>query len=61
MSLHSSLSERSGIILWTLLSFVAFVFAVAAWTAFYLWRHARAPIPPHVQFVESLTHEPEEC
>ena len=61
MSLDPSLAECSGIILWTLLSFVAFVFVVAAWTAFYLWHHARAPIPPHVLFVESLTQEPEEC
>ena len=30
-------------------------------TALYIWRHATTPIPPHVQFVENLTSEPEEC
>ena len=48
-------------VLWMLLGLVGFVFAVAVWTAFYLWRRASTPIPPHIQFVESLTNEPEEC
>ena len=61
MSIDSTIVETSGAVLWTLLSLVGFVFAVAAWIAFYLWRHANTPIPPHVQLIENLTSEPEEC
>ena len=61
MNADSSIAEATGIVLWTLLSLVGFVFAVALWMAFYLWRHANMPIPPHIQFVENLTAEPEEC
>jgi hypothetical protein len=43
-----------------LLGLVGFIFVSTGFTALYLWRRAKAPIPAHIQFVENLTAEPEE-
>jgi hypothetical protein len=47
--------------LWMLLSLVGLMFLGTAFTVFYIWRRATTPLPPHVQLMENLTTEPEEC
>ena len=44
-----------------LIGLTGLMFVATGLTALYIWRHATTPIPPHVQFVENLTSEPEEC
>lgn len=46
--------------LWLLLGLVAFMFLATGFTAFYIWRRASLPVPPHIQLVENLTSQPEE-
>jgi hypothetical protein len=58
---NSYVADASNSVLWVLLGLVALMFAATGLTAFYLWRRANAPIPPHIQFVENLTAEPEEA
>ena len=58
---NSYIADATNSTIWMLLGLVALMFVATGLTAFFLWRHARAPIPPHLQFVESLTNEPEEC
>ena len=58
---NSYLADATNSTIWMLLGLVALMFIATGLTAIFLWRHARAPIPPHLQFVESLTNEPEEC
>jgi hypothetical protein len=57
---NSYIADASNSVLWMLLGLVGFVFVSTGFTAFYLWRRAKAPIPAHIQFVENLTAEPEE-
>jgi len=47
-------------VLWMLLGLLGLMFIATALTAFFLWRRANTPIPPHIQFLETLTAEPEE-
>jgi len=47
-------------VLWMLLGLLALMFTATALTAVFLWRRANTPIPPHIQFLETLTAEPEE-
>ena len=58
---NSYIADATNSTIWMLLGLVALMFIATGLTAFFVWRHARAPIPPHLQFVESLTNEPEEC
>ena len=58
---NSYIADATNSTIWMLLGLTALMFVATGLTAFFLWRHARAPIPPHIQFVESLTNEPEEC
>ncbi len=58
---NSAMAAASDATLWTLLALVGFIFIATGATAFYIWRHATRPIPAHVQFVENLNSEPEEC
>ncbi|MEO6739301.1 MAG: hypothetical protein ABIP20_03555 [Chthoniobacteraceae bacterium] len=58
---NSAMAVASDATLWTLLSLVGFIFIATGATAFYLWRRTNRPIPAHVQFVENLNSEPEEC
>jgi len=58
---NSYVADATNSTIWMLLGLVALMFVATGLTAFFIWRHARAPIPPHLQFVESLTNEPEEC
>jgi hypothetical protein len=48
------LANASNSVLWALLSLVGFIFVATAATAYYLWRKASTPIPPHLQLIESL-------
>ena len=57
---NSYLASASNSVVWTLLGLVGFIFVSTGATAFYLWRRARATIPPHVELVEKLTDEPDE-
>ena len=52
------IAYASNSVLWTLLSLVGFIFVATGATAFFLWRKANSPIPPHIQYIESLTDEP---
>ena len=56
----SNLAAASNSVLWMLLALVGFIFVATGLTAYYLWRRANAPIPPHIQLVENLNAEPEE-
>ncbi len=47
--------------LWMLIGLVGLMFVATGLTALYIWRHANTPIPPHVQLLENLNSEPEEC
>jgi hypothetical protein len=58
---NSYLADATNSVLWMLLGLVGFIFISTGLTALYLWRRSRAPIPPHIQLVEDLTAEPEEC
>ena len=58
---NSALAVASDAALWTLLALVGFIFFSTGATAFYLWRRSKRPIPAHIQFVENLNSEPEEC
>lgn len=58
---NSAMAAASDATLWTLLALVGFIFIATGATAFYLWRRGLRPIPAHVQFVENLNSEPEEC
>ena len=57
---NSYIAEASNSVLWMLLGLLGFIFLSTGFTALYLWRRAKAPIPAHIQFVENLTAEPEE-
>jgi hypothetical protein len=58
---NSYLADATNSVLWMLLALVGFIFLSTGLTALYLWRRSKAPIPPHIQLVEDLTVEPEEC
>jgi len=57
---NSNLAIASNSVLWTLMGLVGFIFISTGCTAYYLWRRSKMPIPPHIQFLENLTAEPEE-
>jgi len=57
---NSYFAEASNTVVWMLLGLVGFIFVSTGLTAFYIWRHANSPIPPHIQLVESLATEPDE-
>ena len=48
------LATAANSVLWALLTLVGFIFLATAATAYYLWRKASTPIPPHLQLIESL-------
>jgi hypothetical protein len=58
---NSYLADASNSVIWMLLALVGFIFVSTGLTALYLWRRANLPIPPHIQFVENLTNEPDEA
>ncbi len=58
---NSYLADATNSTIWILLGLVGFIFVATGLTALFLWYHARTPLPPHVQLVENLTTEPEEC
>lgn len=57
---NSPFGNASNAVLWTLLGLVGFIFLSTSATAFYLWRRAKAEIPPHVQLVEKLNDKSDE-
>ena len=57
---NSYLADAANSTIWMLLGLVGFIFISTGATAFYLWRHARAKIPPHIELVEKMKDEPEE-
>jgi hypothetical protein len=57
---NSYLADAANSTIWMLLGLVSFIFISTGATAFYLWRHARAKIPPHIELVEKIKDEPEE-
>jgi hypothetical protein len=48
------LAEASNSVVWALLSLVGFIFIATGATAYFLWRKATTPLPPHLQLIESL-------
>lgn len=58
---NSYVADATNSTIWMLLGLVALMFVATGLTAWFIWHHARTPVPPHLQFVESLTNEPEEC
>ncbi len=61
MGILFHIADPENSIIWMLLGLVALMFTVTAVCALFLWRRTNAPIPPHIQFIENLTAEPEEC
>ena len=58
---NPNIADATNGTLWMLIGLTGLMFVATGLTALYIWRHATTPIPPHVQFVENLTSEPEEC
>ena len=48
-------------VVWMLLGLLMLMFTATALVAFFLWRRANTPVPPHILFLETLNAEPEEC
>ena len=61
MSAAFSIADPASSLVGMLLGLMALMFAATALTALFLWRRANTPIPPHIQFLENLNAEPEEC
>jgi hypothetical protein len=57
---NSYLADAANSTIWMLLGLVSFIFISTGATAFYLWRHSKAKIPPHIELVEKIKDEPEE-
>ena len=57
---NSYLADASNSTIWMLLGMVGFIFLSSGATAFYLWRRAKAEIPPHIALVENLNEETDE-
>jgi hypothetical protein len=51
---NAQLAAASNSVVWALLALVGFIFLATAATIYFIWRRANTPIPPHVQFIESL-------
>jgi hypothetical protein len=60
MSITFHIADPENGVLWMMLGLLALMFIATALTALFLWRRAHTPIPPHIQFIENLTAEPEE-
>ena len=58
---NPNIIEATNSTLWMLISLTGLMFVGTGLTVLYIWRHANTPIPPHVQLIENLTSEPEEC
>jgi hypothetical protein len=56
----SYLADATNSTIWMLLGLVGFIFTSTGATAFYLWRHANAKIPAHIELVEQLNDEPDD-
>lgn len=56
---NSYLADATNSTIWMLLALVGFIFVSTGATAFYLWRHARAKMPPHLELVEQLKDAPD--
>ena len=61
MSAAFFISDPASSLVGMLLALMALMFIATALTALFLWRRANTPIPPHIQFLENLNAEPEEC
>ena len=57
---NSYLADATNSTIWMLLGLVGFIFISTGATAFYLWHHARAKIPPHIELVENMTEDSDE-
>ena len=57
---NSYLADATNSTIWMLLAMVGFIFLATGGTAFYLWRHARAKVPPHIALVEEMKSKPED-
>ena len=57
---NSYLADATNSTIWMLLGLVGFIFISTGATAFYLWRHAHAEIPPHIRLVEQIKDEPDD-
>ena len=51
---NAQLANASNSVLWALLALVGFIFVATGATAYFLWRKATTPIPPHIELIESL-------
>ena len=57
---NSYLADATNSTIWMLLALVGFIFLSTGATAFYLWRHSRAAIPPHIALVQEMKSEPDD-
>src|SRR5687767_4797008 len=57
---NATLIEASNSVLWVLLALVGFIFVATAGTAYFLWRKAHTPVPPHIEFIENLSSSDDE-
>jgi hypothetical protein len=57
---NSYLADATNSTIWMLLGLVGFIFISTGATAFYIWRHARAKMPPHLALVEEMKDRPDD-
>jgi hypothetical protein len=57
---NATLIEASNSVVWVLLALVGFIFVATAGTAYFLWRKAHTPVPPHIEFIENLSSSDDE-
>ncbi len=58
---NSNLAVASDSVFWTLLSLVGLMFIGTGSIAFYLYKRAHTPVPPHIALIESMAQTPEDC
>ena len=57
---NSYLADASNSTIWILLGLVGFIFTSTGATAFYVWRHNKAVVPPHIELLEKINEESDE-
>ena len=57
---NPTLIEAANSVIWVLLALVGFIFLATVGTAYFLWRKAHTPVPPHIEFIENLSSSDDE-
>ncbi len=54
---NSNIAGAANAAIFVMLGAIGLMLAATGGVAFYIYRHAQAPIPPHIQLVESMSTE----